>query len=175
MKQKLCSLLLAAGLTVSAAQIAGAWQPTWLSTTVWSKTASQEQTSAATTSVHTYERQVVTLVNRERAARGLSALTMDSVLCRYARIKAKDLHDGGYFSHTSPTYGSPFQMMKSFGISYAHAGENIAMGYFTPETVVAAWMNSASHRENILSPNYTRLGVGYVADGGYWTQWFLGN
>ena len=84
------------------------------------------------------------------------------------------MHDQGYFSHTSPTYGSPFDMMRAFGVSYRTAGENIAMGYATPAAVVEAWMNSEGHRANILSANYTTLGVGYVADGGYWPQWFIG-
>ena len=126
------------------------------------------------TSVSSYEQQVVTLVNAERAKYGLAALTLDETLCGYARVKSQDMHDQGYFSHTSPTYGSPFDMMRSFGVSYRSAGENIAMGYSTPEAVVAAWMNSAGHRANILSANYTTLGVGYVEDGGYWTQWFIG-
>ena len=125
-------------------------------------------------SVSAYEQEVVTLVNAERARYGLSALTLDETLCGYARVKSQDMHDQGYFSHTSPTYGSPFDMMRSFGVSYRSAGENIAMGYSTPEAVVAAWMNSAGHRANILSANYTTLGVGYVEDGGYWTQWFIG-
>ena len=118
--------------------------------------------------------QVVTLVNAERAKYGLAALALDETLCGYARVKSQDMHDQGYFSHTSPTYGSPFDMMRSFGVSYRSAGENIAMGYSTPEAVVAAWMNSEGHRANILSANYTTLGVGYVEDGGYWTQWFIG-
>ena len=63
---------------------------------------------------------------------------------------------------------------KSFGITYNYAGENIAMGYSSPEAVMTAWMNSAGHRANILSANFTTLGVGYGADGGYWTQWFIG-
>ena len=121
-----------------------------------------------------FARQVLDLVNRERAANGLSALTLDSTLSRYAAVKAQDMHDNGYFSHTSPTYGSPFDMMQSFDITYRYAGENIAMGYSSPEAVVTAWMNSAGHRANILSANFTTLGVGYVADGGYWTQWFIG-
>lgn len=99
---------------------------------------------------------------------------MRAALCQYARVKSQDMHDSGYFSHTSPNYGSPFDMMKSFGITYSHAGENIAMGYSTPEAVVSAWMNSEGHRANIFSASYTELGVGYVADGGYWTQWFVG-
>ena len=121
-----------------------------------------------------YELEVVRLVNAERASYGLPALSIRADLCQYARIKSQDMHDSGYFSHTSPNYGSPFDMMKSFDITYSHAGENIAMGYSTPEAVVSAWMNSEGHRANILSASYTELGVGYVADGGYWTQWFVG-
>ena len=121
-----------------------------------------------------YEQAVARLVNTVRTGRGLAPLRIRADLCRYARVKSQDMHDQGYFSHTSPTYGSPFDMMRSFGVSYRSAGENIAMGYSTPEAVVAAWMNSAGHRANILSANYTTLGVGYVEDGGYWTQWFIG-
>ncbi len=121
-----------------------------------------------------YEQEVVRLVNAERASYGLPALSIRAGLCQYARVKSQDMHDSGYFSHTSPNYGSPFDMMKSFGITYSHAGENIAMGYSTPEAVVSAWMNSEGHRANILSASYTELGVGYAADGGYWTQWFVG-
>lgn len=125
-------------------------------------------------SVLAYEQEVVTLVNAERAKYGLSALTLDAALCGYARVKSQDMHDQGYFSHTSPSYGSPFDMMRSFGVSYQYAGENVAMGYSSPAAVVNAWMNSEGHRANILSANYTSIGVGYVADGGYWTQWFIG-
>ncbi len=75
-----------------------------------------------------------------------------------------------YFDHTSPTYGSPFDMMKSFGISYKAAGENIAMGQKTPEQVVQAWMDSPGHRANIMNSSFTHIGVGYVASGNYWTQ-----
>ena len=121
-----------------------------------------------------YEQEVVRLVNAERASHGLPALSIRADLCQYARVKSQDMHDSGYFSHTSPNYGSPFDMMQSFGITYSHAGENIAMGYSTPEVVVSAWMNSEGHRANIFSASYTELGVGYVADGGYWTQWFVG-
>ncbi|MBQ2931950.1 MAG: hypothetical protein IJE62_03780 [Clostridia bacterium] len=77
-------------------------------------------------------------------------------------------------SHTSPVYGSPFDMMKSFGISYKTAGENIARGQATPQAVVNGWMNSAGHRANILNASYNTIGVGYVADGNYWTQMFVG-
>lgn len=135
---------------------------------------SEPDQPSGSTSVLDYEQQVVTLVNAERAKYGLAALTLDETLCGCARVKSQDMHDQGYFSHTSPTYGSPFDMMRAFGVSYRTAGENIAMGYATPAAVVEAWMNSEGHRANILSANYTTLGVGYVADGGYWTQWFIG-
>lgn len=125
-------------------------------------------------SVHAYEMQVVVLVNAQRAKYGLSPLAISEDLCVKARMKSQDMADHNYFSHTSPTYGSPFDMMKTLGISYRSAGENIAMGYATPEAVVTAWMNSQGHRENILSDKYTTLGVGYVAGGNYWTQWFIG-
>jgi uncharacterized protein YkwD len=83
------------------------------------------------------------------------------------------MRDKGYFSHTSPTYGSPFNMLKSFGISYKSAGENIARGYTTPKAVVDGWMNSPGHRANILNSSFTEIGVGY-ASGNYWTQMFIG-
>lgn len=85
-----------------------------------------------TGSTSSFAQQVLTLVNRERAANRLSALRLDDTLSRYAAVKSQDMHDNGYFSHTSPTYGSPFDMMKSFGITYNYAGENIAMGIFDP-------------------------------------------
>ena len=127
-----------------------------------------------TAGMSAYELEVVRLVNVERAKYGLSALAADGELSRIARYKSQDMRDKGYFSHESPTYGSPFQMLKSFGVSYRSAGENIAYGYATPEKVVNAWMNSEGHRANILNASYTRLGVGYVASGDYWTQLFVG-
>ena len=125
-------------------------------------------------SVRAYEQEVVRLVNIERAKAGLGALTEDWELSRTARYKSQDMHDRRYFDHQSPTYGSPFDMMKAFGIRYRAAGENIAMGYRTPAAVVQAWMNSPGHRANILSAKYTKIGVGYVASGNYWTQHFTG-
>lgn len=126
------------------------------------------------TSVTSYEQQVIDLVNEIRVQYGLSKLTANWELSRVARYKSQDMHDKKYFSHTSPTYGSPFDMIKSFGISYRTAGENIAQGYRTPQTVVDGWMNSSGHRANILNSSYTQIGVGYVADGNYWTQMFIG-
>ena len=119
------------------------------------------------------EQEVLRLVNVERAKEGLSPLTMDWELSRVAKYKSQDMHDKNYFSHTSPTYGSPFDMMKQFGISYKAAGENIAKGQKSAAQVVDAWMNSSGHRANIMSTSYTHMGVGYVADGNYWTQMFI--
>jgi uncharacterized YkwD family protein/spore coat assembly protein SafA len=122
------------------------------------------------------EAQVVQLVNQERAKQGLSPLTHNWELSRVARTKSMDMRDRGYFSHTSPTYGSPFDMMKSFRINYRSAGENIAQGQSTPQAVVQAWMNSPGHRANILSTKYTQIGVGYASGGSgrhYWTQMFI--
>lgn len=124
--------------------------------------------------VEAYEREVVRLVNEERRKMGLGELTHNWELSRVARYKSQDMRDKSYFSHTSPTYGSPFQMMRSFGISYRTAAENIARGQATPEAVVKAWMSSPGHRANILNPSFTEIGVGYVADGRYWTQMFIG-
>ncbi|MBR6902775.1 MAG: SafA/ExsA family spore coat assembly protein [Clostridia bacterium] len=124
--------------------------------------------------VSNYEDEVIRLVNEIRVQNGLKALTKNWELCRVARYKSQDMVDRHYFSHTSPTYGSPFEMMKSFGITYRTAGENIAYGYRTPQAVVDGWMNSSGHRANILNSSYTQIGVGYVANGNYWTQMFIG-
>lgn len=121
-----------------------------------------------------YEQEVVRLVNEERAARGLPALTCSAELSDGAREKSADMQKMGYFSHTSPTYGSPFDQMKARGINYRYAGENIAMGYATPEAVVNAWMHSEGHKANILSENFKEIGVGYMETGHYCTQWFKG-
>ena len=126
------------------------------------------------TTVEAYEAEVIRLVNEIRVQYGLQPLKTNWELSRVARYKSQDMVDKHYFSHTSPTYGSPFQMMKSFGISYRTAGENIAYGQRTPQEVVNAWMNSSGHRANILNSSYTQIGVGYVANGNYWTQMFIG-
>ena len=125
-------------------------------------------------SLSSYESEVVRLVNDARQENGLQPLAASGELSRVARIKSQDMVDQNYFSHTSPTYGTPFQMLTSFGVSYRTAGENIAYGQRTPREVVTAWMNSPGHRANILNASYTQIGVGYVASGNYWTQLFIG-
>ena len=137
------------------------------------QTTSKPDTSVDS-SVSDYEKEVVELINEIRKEYGLSELKINTELCAVARAKSQDMKDNNYFSHTSPTYGSPFDMMKTFGISYRTAGENIAMGYSTPKAVVNAWMNSEGHRANILNGSYKEIGMGHVSNGNYWTQMFIG-
>ena len=120
-----------------------------------------------------FEQEVIRLVNEIRVENGLNPLTHNWELSRVARYKSQDMKDNKYFSHTSPIYGSPFQMIRNFGISFRSAGENIAYGYTTPQAVVNGWMNSSGHRANILNAGYTQIGVGYVSSGNYWTQMFI--
>lgn len=122
------------------------------------------------------ESQVVQLVNEERAKEGLKPLKENWELARVARFKSQDMIDRRYFSHQSPTYGTPFQMIKDFGLTYNAAGENIAAGQTSAQAVVTAWMNSDGHRKNILSSQFTEIGVGYAKGGSYghyWTQMFI--
>lgn len=124
--------------------------------------------------ISSIEKQVIDLVNNIRAKYGLPKLTENWELSRCARYKSQDMYNKGYFSHTSPTYGSPFDMMTAFGIKYRTAGENIAKGYTTAQAVVNGWMNSPGHRANILNASFTQIGVGYVSSGNIWTQMFIG-
>ena len=124
--------------------------------------------------VTSYEQQVVDLVNAKRKAAGLGTLKLNWELSRVARIKAQDMKDKNYFDHTSPTYGSPFNMIRNFNISFQTAGENIARGQKTPQAVVDAWWNSEGHRKNMMNSSFTQIGVGYVASGNYWVQMFIG-
>lgn len=134
-------------------------------------------TSATTGDYSAFQKKVVELVNAERAKAGLKPLKMNTELSKVATIKSQDMAKNNYFSHTSPTYGSPFDMMKKFGISYKTAGENIAMGQTTPEQVMNGWMNSSGHRANILKASFTEIGVGIAKNSSgrlYWTQQFIG-
>ena len=133
-----------------------------------------EQVSAGQSSMTS---QVVNLVNSERAAQGLMALQKDSRLAALAQQKAEDMAKNQYFSHTSPTYGSAFDMLKAAGYSSKTAGENIAMGQKSAASVMDGWMHSSGHRANILHTSYEKIGVGYAvsADGmPYWVQIFAG-
>lgn len=98
--------------------------------------------SNTSSNLNANEQEVLKLINAERAKKGLSALKIDAETQRVARIKAQDMVDNNYFSHNSPTYGSPFDMLKSFKVSYKTAGENIA-GNSSNSGAVNAWMNSS--------------------------------
>jgi uncharacterized YkwD family protein len=137
--------------------------------TVGSGNSGQQQ---AASDASQYAKEVIKLVNQERAKQNLKPLTEDTALSNMALVKAKDMSQNHYFDHTSPTYGSPFDMMNKFNISYSYAGENIAEGQKTPQEVMTAWMNSEGHRANILNSNYTTIGVAYY--NGYWVQEFVG-
>jgi len=123
------------------------------------------------------EQDIINLVNQERTKQGIPKLTEDWQLSRVARIKSQDMIDNNYFSHTSPIYGSPFQMLNSFGIRYTAAGENIAYGQKTAQQVMNTWMASSGHRANILNRNYNKIGVGVARDPNngqlYFTQIFI--
>lgn len=131
----------------------------------------QGNSSAIAGSVDAKEEAVVRLVNQERAKQGLQPLTLSSKLTDLAEMKAEDMASKNYFSHTSPTYGTPFQMLQQYGVSYKSAGENIAAGQKSAEEVMKAWMNSSGHRANILNSSYTEIGVGYYGGGSYGTEW----
>lgn len=131
-------------------------------------------TTVATLTVD--EQETFNLINQQRQNQGLSALKVDAELQRVARIKAQDMVDNDYFSHTSPIYGSPFDMLKSFKVSYKTAAENIA-GNSTNSAAVNAWMNSPGHKANILNGSYQYTGVGVVSSPTYgkiYVQMFIG-
>ena len=124
--------------------------------------------------VSSEEQEVLRLVNIERQKAGLSPFKLSAELSHVARDKSKDMAHNNYFAHQSPTHGSPFDMMRAYGINYRTAGENIAKGYNSAASVVNGWMNSPGHRANILNASFGTLGVGYYNHKGtaYWTQMF---
>jgi len=119
-----------------------------------------------------YAEQVVQLVNEERAAVGLTALSLDKEIESAALVRARETVIS--FSHTRPNGSSFSSALTEGGISYRGAGENIAYGQSSPTVVVNGWMNSPGHRANILNSSFTKIGVGYYQTGGvnYWTQLF---
>ena len=134
------------------------------------------ENTGSLSSMNADEQEVFNLINKQRTNNGLPALKIDEEVQKVARIKAQDMVTNNYFSHQSPTYGSPFDMMKSFKISYKSAGENIAANS-SNSGAVNAWMNSSGHRANILSNNYNYTGVGVVSSPKYgkiYVQEFIG-
>lgn len=136
----------------------------------------QSSGTQTTSGMNADEQEVFNLINQQRKNNGLTALKIDNELQRVARIKAEDMVSNNYFSHQSPTYGSPFDMMKSFGISYKTAGENIAANS-SNSGAVTAWMNSSGHRVNILNSSFNYTGIGVVSSAKYgkmYVQQFIG-
>ena len=112
-------------------------------------------------------------INAARADDNLAPLTLDTALCNGAYLKSKDMAENNYFSHTSPTYGSPFAMMKNLGVTYWAAAENIAKNT-SVKGAHNAFMNSTGHRQNILGSGYHKVGLGFYQEGNYLyvPQWF---
>lgn len=134
------------------------------------QTPAQQQAPAA---ISQAAQQVIDLTNEQRKKNGLPPLQADTKLSSVAQMKSVDMQQKGYFSHTSPTYGSPFDMMRDQGVTYQTAGENIAQSQRTPQEVVNNWMNHEEYRRNILSRDFTHIGVGYESAGKHWTQMFI--
>ena len=141
-----------------------------------SSNAGNTQPNTQTSTMNTNEREVFDLINKQRINNGLQSLKVDEEVQRVARIKAQDMVDSNYFSHNSPTYGSPFDMLKSFKVSYNTAGENIA-GNSSNSGAVDAWMNSSGHKANILNSSFNYTGIGVVNSSRYgkvFVQMFIG-
>lgn len=122
------------------------------------------------------EFEVLNLINKIRKENGLSELKINMELQNIAERKAIDIVTNEYFSHTSPTYGSPFDMMKTYNIKYKIAGENLA-GNITSEKAVEAWMNSKLHKDNILDNRFEYTAICVVNSeiyGKVFVQMFLG-
>ncbi len=122
------------------------------------------------------EEEVFNLINKSREEAGLAKLEIDDNLQNICRIKANEMVEKDYFSHTSPTYGSPFDMLKSNNIEYKVAGENIA-GNSSNEKAVEAWLGSENHKKNIINNSYNYTGVAVVNSEKYgkiYVQMFLG-
>ena len=112
------------------------------------------------------EQKLLELVNKAREDEGLEQLSIDENLMKVARTKAKDMTENNYFSHQSPTYGSPFDMMRQFDNAFKSAGENIA-GNKTVEGAFKAWMASDSHKKNILNSGFKVTGIGIETSSTY--------
>lgn len=151
-------------------------RPIYAGTNNSGSTSNSSGGNTTTTSLSKDEQEVFNLINQQRANNGLASLKIDDEVQRVAKIKAQDMVANNYFSHTSPTYGSPFDMLKSFKISYKSAGENIA-GNSSNQAAVTAWMNSPGHKANILNSSYNYTGIGVVSSPTYgkvYVQMFIG-
>lgn len=116
------------------------------------------------------EQEMLQVLNKERTSRGLVALVSDTALREVARAYSEDMFRRGYFSHDNPEGEDPFDRMDKAGIVYGFAGENLALA---PSTSLAmeGLMNSKGHRENILRPEFRKIGIG-VIDGGIYGKMY---
>lgn len=128
-----------------------------------------------------YANEVLRLVNIERANAGAAPLVLDEALCNAANMRAIEMDCTGVFEHKRPNGNSCFEVYDICNVEWQSAcGENIAAGQATPEDVMKSWLSSAGHKANILSPEYTKMGLGYsvgLSNGqyrGYWAQEFVG-
>lgn len=122
------------------------------------------------------EQEVLNLVNEYRNQNGLENLEIYSKLQETAKVKAKDIVENNYFSHISPDFGTPFDLMNKTGVCYQVAGENLA-GNISSKKAVKAWINSKDHRDNILDENFTYTGISVVESpvyGKVFVQMFIG-
>ena len=136
----------------------------------------EEKPEQPSSQIGSQQTKMLDLVNQERTKAGLKPLIWDASLANVAQVKAKDMVDNNYFDHNSPTYGSPFNMMKDFGISYRAAGENLA-GSSSVERAHTGLMDSDGHRRNILNANFTHMGIGVEKSPRYgyvYVQMFIG-
>ncbi|HWI65642.1 MAG TPA: CAP domain-containing protein [Symbiobacteriaceae bacterium] len=151
--------------------------PTYASSTPTARTAStlsSTSTASTTSTTSAVEQTLLRLTNQERTKYGLTPLQADSTLTSLARMKSSDMQAKNYFSHTSPTYGTPAQMLARNGVTYNYYAENLAKGADATR-IHAMWMNSAGHRANILDARLTHIGIGVApGSGGYAaTQLFI--
>lgn len=129
-----------------------------------------------------YANEVLRLVNIERANVGVAPLVLDEALCNAANMRAIEMDCTGVFGHKRPNGNSCFEVYDICNVEWQSAcGENIAAGQATPEEVMNSWLGSAGHKANILSPEYTKMGLGYSNTGcgagrysRYWAQEFAG-
>ena len=151
-------------------------KPIYPSSTNTNNNQNNQNNQNTTSSMSNDEKEVFNLINQQRNNNGINSLKIDEEVQRVAKIKAQDMVNNNYFSHESPTYGNPFNILSNFKISYKTAGENIAANS-SNSGAVTAWMNSSGHKANILNSNFTHTGIGVVSSQKYgkiFVQMFIG-
>lgn len=164
-----------AGL-VPAVQSDKPYDPTLLGSAV-NKPSVATACAGTTANAAAFATEVIRLVNVERAKVGLGAVASQSQLTQAAQVHASDMGCNFFMSHTGSDGSSPDVRIARAGYVYAAWGENVASGFSTPADVMAAWMNSQSHKDNILNPNFTQIGIGYMYNSadttGYYHYWCM--